>query len=149
MEPISIIVGALAMGAAAATKKVGGQIGLDAYNALKRLISDRYEIRGAVAALEQGPPSEMAKVALIEVLAKTMAPTDAEVIERAKYLLSVLETVPHADLVAVGIKISELTAINARFGEVSIIGSGTGISIDKLNAQGDVMFDGVRIQGPN
>jgi 23S rRNA G2069 N7-methylase RlmK/C1962 C5-methylase RlmI len=104
MEPISMIVGALVAGATAAAKKVGGRAVEQAYDALTGLIADRYKRKGAVAALEEDPSSETQKKALEEALAKTEAPTDAELIQKAKELTQALEQVPRAELTAVGVR---------------------------------------------
>jgi len=143
-----MIVTALAMGAAAATKKVGGQVAEDAYGALKRLIADRYKRSGALAALDEDPFSETQKKALEEALAKTDASKDAEVIQKAKDLAQALHKLPRAQLEAVGVRIGELEAINARFGEIEVTG-GTGLDIGKARLDGDLNVNKITVKSPN
>jgi hypothetical protein len=90
VEPVSMIVGALVMGATAATKKVGGQIVEDAYTGLKRLVSYRYKRGSALAVLEEDPSSETQRKALEEALGKTEITKDSEIIQRAKDLTQAL-----------------------------------------------------------
>lgn len=149
MDPVSMIVGALVMGAAAAAKRVGGRAVEDAYGALTRLIADRYKRKGAVAALEEDPSSEAQRQALEEALAKTEVAKDAEVVQKAKELTQALDNAPRSELAAVGVRIGELEAINARFGEIEVSGPGTGVEIDKLAAKGDVTFDKIKVQDAN
>jgi hypothetical protein len=149
MEPVSIIAGALAAGAAAVSKKLGGQLAEYAYDGLKHLIINRYKRGGSVAALEENPSSDIQRKALEEALAKTEAPKDADVLQKANDLTTALNKLPHADLAAIGIRISELQAINAHFGEVTVDGIGTGVEIDEANLQGDLTIETVRVRGPN
>jgi hypothetical protein len=154
MEPISMILGALVMGMSAVAKEVGGQAIKDAYNGLKRLITDRYKRGSGVAALEEDPSSETQKKALEEGLQKAVPTQGPEVLqeamEKAKSLSQALAQVPSSALEAVGVRIAELEALNARFGDIEVTGtSGTGLDIGKAKVQGDFTLGNVKVRGPN
>lgn len=149
MDPISLIVGALAAGITAASQKVGGEVAENAYRTLKHLIVDRYKRSGAVAALEEDPSSSTQRKALEEALAKTSAGSDPEIVEKAKVLIQLLAKAPPEGLTAVGVNIGELEAMNARVGEIKVIGSGIGLRIDKAKLQGDLSLDNVTVRDPN
>jgi len=149
LDPISIIVGALAMGASAAAKDVGGRAVRDAYDSLKRLIGDHYKRSGAVAAIQEDPSSEIQKKALQEALAKTDIARDAEVLQIAKVLTQVLETVPQPDLATVGLQMDRVRAINASFGDIDIIGSGKGAVLKDVDVGGQLTVGNIKVQNPN
>jgi len=149
VEPISIIVGALVVGAAAAAKNVGGKVVQDAYTGLKRLIADRYKRSRAVAALEREPSSIKQKEALEKALAKTKAGKDAEVVQLAKALAQALEKESQAALSTVGIQIDDLKAMNARFGDIDVAGSGiVAASLKNVDLMGNLRVGNVRVRNP-
>jgi len=128
MEPISLIVSALVMGAVAASKQVGGQVIQDAYVGLKRLIEDRYKRGGAIQALQEDPSSETQKKAIEESLTKAGADKDPEVVASAKAVTQALTVVPQAALAAVGIEFEQVKAVNAQIGDIDVEGLATAFS---------------------
>jgi hypothetical protein len=94
VDPITIIVGALVAGVAAAAKPTAEQAVKDAYAGLKALIQRKFGERGDVAAaVEQvasKPESEPRQAVLKEELAEAGAAEDAEVLAAAKELLALL-----------------------------------------------------------
>jgi len=148
MEPIGMIIGALVMGMTAVAKDVGGQIVKDAYAGLKRVIVDRYSRAGSIAAMEEDPSSDTQRKALTETLTKAGLATDAEVLGKAKELSQALAKVPREALTAAGVRIGELEAINARFGDIEVSG-GTGIDIGKATLKGDLTIGNVKVRDPN
>jgi hypothetical protein len=149
MEPVSMILGALVMGMSAVAKDVGGQIVKDSYNALKRLITDRYKRAGAIAALEEDPTSETQQKALEEALTKADAVKDAEVLQMARALSQALAQVPPASLASVGVRIAEVEALNARFANIEVAGGGTGVEIGKVKTQEDFTVENIKVRGSN
>lgn len=95
MDPITIIVTAVAAGAAAASKDVASQVVRDAYAGLKRLVvrrfGDKADVAGAVEGVEGKPESEARKAVLQEELAQAEVAQDAEIVEQARALLELLE----------------------------------------------------------
>jgi hypothetical protein len=149
MHPVSLVMSALALGMSAVAKDVGGQMVKDAYAALKRLITDRYKRGGAIAALEEDPSSEAQKKALEEALSKAGVDRDHEVVGKAKELSAALASAPRADLVAIGLHVGELEAINAHFADIEVSGAGTGVDIGKAKVLGDFAVQGVKVKSPN
>ncbi len=93
MEPISLIAGALVLGAAAAAKEVGGSALKDAYAGLKRMIVDRYAaVQPVVTLVEDNPEgAEAYEQAAAATLATTDAAHDQELIDQAEALLAALK----------------------------------------------------------
>jgi hypothetical protein len=149
MEPVSMILGALVMGMTAVAKDVGGDIVKDSYNALKRLITDRYKRGGGIAALEEDPSSETQRKALEETLTKADVGKDAEVLQTANTLSQALARVPAATLAGAGVRIDELHALNARFADIEVAGTGVGLDLGKVTTQGDFTVGNVKVHGPN
>src|SRR5664279_1646991 len=127
MEPISLIVSALVMGAAAAAKQVGGQALQDAYAGLKHLIEDRYKRGGAIQALQEDPSSELQKKALEDSLTKAGADKDADVLTSANVVTQALAAAPQAAVVAAGIDFDRVKAVNAQLGNIDVSGLAKGI----------------------
>lgn len=92
MEPVTLIVTALAAGAAVAAKDVAKDAVTDAYQGLKTLIVDRYEkAKTGVDLIEQNPTSEARQLAAKEVLEESGATKDQEVVEAAKAVMEKAE----------------------------------------------------------
>lgn len=95
MDPITIIIGALAGGAAAAAKDVGKQAVKDAYRGLKALVVRKFGGKGdvtvALEQAEQKPDSEARQAMLKEELAGAGADQDQELVRQAQALLDLLK----------------------------------------------------------
>lgn len=91
MDPLTLIVTAVATGAAVGLKPVAAQAVKDAYAGLKQLIIDRYGARGDVAKavenVEGKPKSEGRKTMLQEELDAAGAAEDEELLQAARKLL--------------------------------------------------------------
>jgi hypothetical protein len=141
-----MIVGALVMGAAAAANKVGGKALQDAYGGLRQLIADRYKRSAAVAALEQDPSSEQQKKALEKALTKTKAGKDIELLGLAKDLAQALERVSPDALGTVGLRLDDIKAMNARFGDIDV--SGGAATITKVDVKRNLRIGNIRVRNP-
>jgi len=108
MEPLTLLVTALVVGATEAVKSTAGQAIKDAYTGLKKLILDRYGSKGdtaqAVAQLENKPDSPGRKAVAQEELQAAGADQDQELVSRAAELLKLLESAPPAANVEIDIK---------------------------------------------
>ncbi|MGO7683454.1 hypothetical protein ACC696_01935 [Rhizobium ruizarguesonis] len=135
MDPISLIVGAIAMGAAAASQKVTEKTVLEAYDGVKSLIVNRYKRLGAVLALEEDPGSETQRKALQEALSNAGADKDGELVAKAKDLGQKLQAAVEKGPDLIGVSIRELKALNAKIAEVFVEGSGTGLKIEKADVE--------------
>jgi ubiquinone biosynthesis protein UbiJ len=149
VDPLSMIVGALVAGAVAKATDVGGQAVQDTYEALKNLIATRFKRAGALAALEEDPSSETQKEALQAALAKVDVVKDVDVVQKAAALVEALNKAPRAELAAVGVRVDQLEAISARFGEVNTPATGTGVHIGTAKLQQDFIVDKIGNRDPN
>ena len=97
MEPISLILAALAAGATGAAKDTAGTAVKDAYEGLKALIKKKFAEKGKtddsdiVDKHEKKPDSEGVKTLLKEELLEAKIDRDAEVIKTAEALLKQLK----------------------------------------------------------
>ncbi|MFW6116648.1 MAG: hypothetical protein ACOC6F_02880 [bacterium] len=95
MDPITILVTAVVLGAAAGAKDVAAQAVKDAYAGLKSLIVRKFggkaDVEEAVKGVEKKPESDARKAVLKEELETAEAGQDAEVVKEAKALLRLLE----------------------------------------------------------
>jgi hypothetical protein len=148
MEPISLIVTALAMGAVAAAKQVGGHALEDAYAGLKRLIEDRYKRGGAIQALQEDPSSEPQKKALEDSLTRAGADKDPEVVTSAKAVTQALAALPQATLAAAGIDFERVKAVNAKIGDIDVSGLAKGIIAKDSDISG-AQIGSIKVHNPN
>lgn len=120
MEPLTVIVGALVHGAAAALKSTAEQAVKDAYAGLKRLVLDRCgnksDVSQAVTELESTPDSAGLKATLQEELAAAGVDKDQEVVDCAVALLK------EAENQNPGITGGLVGQINAAGGKVVVVG---------------------------
>jgi hypothetical protein len=114
MEPATIIVTALALGAATGMKSVAEQAVKDAYQGLKNLIKTKYPDVG-VERLEKKPDSKNQQSAIEEEIADLGADKDPDILQKAEVILEAAKNLPIENLPAIGV---DLEKIN---------GAGTGI----------------------
>jgi predicted Rossmann fold nucleotide-binding protein DprA/Smf involved in DNA uptake len=126
MDPLTLIVTAVTVGAALGLKPVAEQAVKDAYAGLKRIIMDKYNDRKkvvpAVQNLEEDPESEGWKALLKEGLAKLEAGQDEELLQAAQDLLT--KAGPEGE------KVGSYTII----GDGNVIGSGNVVTVTKQHA---------------
>lgn len=95
MDPVALLVAALAAGATAAAKDLSTQAVKDGYAKLKTLIVDKFghkaDVGTALAQVEQKPDSENRKGVLREELQAAGAEKDDELLKQAQLLLELLE----------------------------------------------------------
>ena len=92
MDPLTMVISAVVMGAVAAVQDTAGQAIKDAYNGLKGLIGRKFaQAGGAIDQLEQKPASENRQGVLKEELEDTGAAADTEVLAAAQKLLALIE----------------------------------------------------------
>jgi hypothetical protein len=95
MDPVTLIVTALATGAAAAAKDIGGDAVKTAFNGLKALIAKKFggkaDVENAVAQVEQKPESAGRKETLKEELQAAGADKDQELLAQVQAFLKLLE----------------------------------------------------------
>jgi hypothetical protein len=95
MDPVTMIVTALAAGAAASAQEVAAQAVKDSYAALKARILRKFgqkgDVGGAVEVVEGKPSSEPRKAVLREELEAAGAADDSETVQQAQALLDLLK----------------------------------------------------------
>lgn len=109
MDPITIIVTALVVGAAAGLKPTAEQAIKDAYVGIKALILRKYETL-SVEALEQKPDSETKRASVAEDLTDAGAGNDKELLDHAKSLLDAVKTHDRAAAAKLNINLDEVEA---------------------------------------
>jgi hypothetical protein len=154
MEPITtIIVGAIAMGAAAGIKPTMEQAVKDAYARLKRLIQDRYgsndDVVDAVDYVSKKPEASGRREALEKVLEEAGAGEDAELAGAAKQVVDAVEA--HAPELAgsIGIDIGVLKAKILKVEDVLAGAGGTAVRIDRAEIAGTASFKNIGREGSN
>jgi hypothetical protein len=143
MEPITAIVTALALGAAAGLKGTAEQLIKDAYTTLKTLITSKFpQARSSVDQLEHAPDSKARRAVVEEDLTKEGAGHSAELLQHAKALLDVIaQRAPHTAEV-IGVSLTDITSASLRIADV--LSSGSGVSVKGADIGGDITIQGVQ-----
>jgi hypothetical protein len=144
MDPISLIVTALAAGAAAALKDTAETAVKDAYQGLRTLMRDRYQrVSTTVETLEAQPESAARREVVSEELAQSDAIADEEVIARAKdVLLAVEQRAPEAaDEVAIDL---ERIRVGANVNIRDVVAEGRAIRIRDAEIANDLTIEQIR-----
>jgi hypothetical protein len=152
MDPITLIVAALATGAAAAAKDVGGDAVKSAFNGLKALIvkklGGKADVANAVAQVEQKPESAGRKETLKEELETAGADKDAEVLAEVQKFLKLLEEKGVSTGVSQSIGTATATASQGgtAVGAIQVGGNAGAINIGNTTTE---RSGGVDIKGGN
>jgi hypothetical protein len=140
VDPITLLVSALAAGAASAVKETAGKAITDAYAALKDAIKKKYA--GVdLAPVEQKPASAPKRASLAEDLEAVGAGKDADLAELAGRLLEELQKHDPDAGRAVGVDISGLRAASLNIREVR--GRDVGVSLRDAEVAGHVDISGI------
>lgn len=147
MDPLSLIVGAVAVGASAGIGDATKQTVADAYAALKGILSRRYLALSAdVAGVESEPEEPLRRQLLAKQLAKAGAGDDEELRTAAQEVLRQVED--HAPDAAerAGVKLSRV----AVGGDVEVIDiavqDGTGVTATDVSVAGSIKIQGVKVE---
>lgn len=144
MDPISIIVTALATGAAAALKPTTEKLITDAYSSLKAWITSAY--RGVeVDVLERDPGSSKRKDLVTDGLKATDAAEDEELLTRAQALIDAVRKYAPSSAEAAGVTIEELEAQSLFIRKLVATG---GLKLKGAKLQGDVVFEDLTLGNP-
>lgn len=124
MEPITILVTALTLGAAAGLKPAAEQAVKDAYAGIKKLIQDKYE-RISLSMLENDPKEKTRQDIIKADLEKAGADQDTELLQKAREVIQIVQA-----------KAPETASdMNIDFGKIDVA---TDIEIENLRAEGDL-----------
>jgi hypothetical protein len=137
MEPLTMIVSALAAGAAAALKPMAEQAIKESYAGVKALIQRKYA--GVdLTPIERKPESKVKRMSVKKDLIEVKADKDPELLEQVTKLIEAIEkNEPAATAAAaIGVDLREVKAASLRV--KSVISDGTGIKVEKSGFNGDI-----------
>lgn len=135
MDPITIIVMALAAGAAAGAKSTVEQAIKDSYVGIKAIIQRKYS-SVTLTSLENKPESKIQRDSVQEALQDVGADKDQELFDGAKKLLEALEKHSSELSVAIGVDLKEVKAHALKIHKVTA--TGTGVKIERGEFAGDI-----------
>lgn len=140
MDPITLIVLALAAGAAAGLKPTAEQAIKDAYAGVKVLIQRKYS-KVDLTQLERKPESESKRESVREDLDEGGAGKDQELLDKVETLLEVLEKQAPQVIKAIGIDVEGTKAefLKAR----KVVSEGTGVKVKNSEFKGGIDLDEV------
>jgi hypothetical protein len=141
-DPISMIVIALATGAAAALKPTAENAIKDAYDGIKKLIQSKYE-RVSIDMLENDPTSKERQEIVKQDLNKTDAGKDEEVLRQVQVMLQAIENQAPEVAKEVGVKLEDIKG-GASLKIKDIIATGTGVDIKKADIVDNIEIIKVR-----
>jgi hypothetical protein len=142
MDPVTLIVAALAAGAATGLKDTAATAVREAYSALKAFLSHRYgKVR--IDDVESKPESEAKRESLTEDLTEAGAAKDQELLDLARQLVVALRENDASAGQVIGVDLDHLEADFVKIGKVSSTGTGVraadvrlkgGFEVDDVNA---------------
>ena len=143
MDPITMIVSAIAAGAATGLKPLAEKVISDAYEGVKSLIQRKYSKVGqALTVLESKPESESKRASLQEDLAGTGAAEDTELLDKIKVLIEALENHKPEIPAAIGVDLKEVKA--AYLKAEKVMAEGTGVKLENSEFSGGIDLGEVR-----
>jgi hypothetical protein len=146
MDPLSLLIGALATGAQAALKDTASNAIKDAYSGLKTLIVRKFGKKPSIDSLEEKPSSTAKRAAVAEDLGEVKAAADSEVMALAKAVVKAVERDDPGAGNDIGLDLSGISAEFLKVGDITSSGTAArlrdseftgGITLGNLKA-GDV-----------
>lgn len=134
MDPVSLIVAAVAAGALAGLKDSAASAVKDAYGAVKRLLGERYS-RVNLSALEDNPKSQIQRAAVTESLEATSAAADEELLRAVANLLTAVNAHDPAAAEAVGVDLKRIDVDIIGIHGVKATGHATGVRAQDVTAK--------------
>lgn len=144
MDPISVIITALVLGAAEGLKPTAERAVKDAYSGLRELIKRKYN-KVNLELLENGPASEYRKKVVREDIANYGADTDNEVLKQSYAVIKAIEQYAPATAEHVGVKLTKIKADRIKIEDIT--SPGAGIIIEDATVGGDIIIKGVQVGG--
>lgn len=149
MDPITVIVTALALGAAVGLQDTAPQVIKDAYTGIKTLILRKYGDVG-LDKLEKKPDSQAKKDSVAEDLAAAHAEQDTELVTQAQNLVQLVDQHAPETAAEINVKLADIKAIgNFRVSDLSARGSGAeiGVDVQRVETGGDFEITGLHSEG--
>ena len=141
MEPVTTIVTALALGAAAGSQSMAEKAVKDGYEGLKAIIQRCYQNIN-IQPLEKNPQSKARQGVLIEDLTDVKVDKNQEILEQAKILIERIQNLSKEEVPAIGVKLEDIKGLNLNIKD--IVASGTGVDVKGAEFKGDINIEGVR-----
>jgi hypothetical protein len=142
VDPVTLVVTAVALGASAGLTDTATTAVKDAYAALKRLLGSRSV---DVSGVERRPESAAQRTALQEDLADAAAPVDDELLAAARAVTDAVAAHDAGAAQAIGVDLNDVEAAFIKIGTVT--STGTGVRIDGARISGGITVDDVRAGG--
>jgi hypothetical protein len=147
MDPVSIIVSALAAGALAGLKPTAEAAVKDAYAGLKALIQRKFA-RVDVTPVENKPESQAKRDSVAEDLKEAGADQDPEILDEATRLLELIEAHAPEAGEAIGVDLKKVKARAIELRDIVVRGQNTtGARLHDVEATEDIRISGVRAEG--
>lgn len=146
MDPITLIVSALAAGASAALKPTAEKAVKDAYEGVKALIVKRYE-RVSVDVIENDPSDQTRQAILAQDLERVAASGDEELLDAAKHLISEVETHAPESAADAGIDIDVFTVARNLNIKSLVNSSGSAVRGKNWEVGGDANIEAISTAG--
>jgi hypothetical protein len=144
MEPITAIVTALTLGAAAGLQPTAEQAIKDGYAALKALITRKYA-QVSLEQLEANPSSKNRKGVVEEDLAAAKADQDPEVLQQAQALLEAMQRQAPHTAAAIGVDLRDIEGAALAIRRVTA--TGTAVKVEQAKMSDDITIEDVRAGG--
>lgn len=149
MEPVSLIVTAIALGASDGARATTKQAISDAYTAVKGWITNRYSsVNAEVEGLEQEPEEELRRALLTKKLGQAGAGDDIELLGLAQALLAAVEQQAPELPAAVGVVIRRASIGGDIEVEDVAVDGGSGVVAEDVTAAGDLRIGRVAARAP-
>ncbi|BDE00696.1 hypothetical protein [Mycolicibacterium fortuitum] len=140
MDPVSIIVAAVALGAQEGVRATAAEAVKDTYAALKRLIIDRY--KGVdPSPVEAKPSSEAKRASLEEDLRDAGAESDGDLLAAARALVEAVKADNPAAGEPIGVDLERIESEALRIQNVQ--SSGGGVRVRDAKVSGPVDISGI------
>ncbi|WP_011161159.1 hypothetical protein [Gordonia westfalica] len=149
MDPVTLIVAAIALGASDGVRETTKTAIADGYEAIKRRISNRFgSVSAEVEALEREPDEELRRQLLGKKLGQAGADADGELVELSRALLAAVEQDAPELPATIGVKIWRASV----GGDIEVVDvavdGGTGVLAEDVAAGGDLRISGVAARAP-
>lgn len=149
MDPVTLIVTALALGASDGLRDTAKTVIGDAYSAVKNLVTKRYvSVSADVEGLEQEPEEELRRALLEKKLTQAGAGDDVELYGLAHALLSAVEEQAPELPATIGVVIRRASV----GGDIEVsnvtVDGGSGVLAEDVATNGSLRIDGVAARAP-
>jgi hypothetical protein len=137
VDPVTIVVAAIALGAQEGVRDTAKQVVKDAYAGLKRLISERYKGVDPTS-VETKPTSEAKRASLEEDLKDAGADSDVDLLAAAKAVIEAVRAENPQAGEPIGVNLEEIEAEAIRIQNVWSSGGGVQVRGAKVSGSIDI-----------